>query len=55
MRRVLSLVAVVALAWPSPATAGSWVWPLPAPHAVVRAFDSVQQQAKDVCHTPMSL
>ncbi len=22
---------------------------------VVRAFDSVQQQAKDVCHTPMSL
>jgi hypothetical protein len=23
--------------------------------AVVRAFDSVQQQAKDVCHTPMSL
>jgi hypothetical protein len=23
--------------------------------AVVRAFDSVQQQAKDVCHTPLSL
>jgi hypothetical protein len=23
--------------------------------AVVKAFDSVQQQAKDVCHTPMSL
>ena len=22
---------------------------------VVRAFDSVQQQAKDVCHTPLSL
>jgi hypothetical protein len=23
--------------------------------AVARAFDSVQQQAKDVCHTPLSL
>ena len=23
--------------------------------AVVRAFDSVQQQAKDVCHTPLSI
>jgi hypothetical protein len=23
--------------------------------AVVRAFDSVRQHAKDVCHTPMSL
>jgi hypothetical protein len=23
--------------------------------AVVQAFDSVQQQAKDVCHTPLSL
>jgi hypothetical protein len=23
--------------------------------AVVRAFDSVQQQAKDVCHSPLSL